>query len=358
MARRPKGRILQSIAANINDAAIGIDRDGKIVIFNEAAEKLFQKDSDDIIGKKIWDEMEINNFTRSFIAIVKESDPTPLEQLIPFPDNRVFNIKMIPVRGNDNRIVGAIAILKDLTEIQKMELTVNEFVEMVSHELKTPLTSIKGFVETLLEGALDNPEVTRRFLQVINEETNRLTRLVIGLSDLTRATRQNSEDHAMSPVNTSKFITGVVRLFEQLAHEKQVELNINIQEELPTIYVDEDKIRQVIINLIDNALKYTAIKGPGNFVEVNARATDNFVQVQVKDTGVGIPTDEKDRIFEKFYRVNKGKAAQLGGTGLGLSITREIIETHGGRITVESQENKGSVFSFNIPIHEEGEAQN
>ncbi len=353
MAQRPVGKMLRLVFDNIEDGAIGIDKEGKILLLNPRMMALFKNLTSDVVGKKIWDVMEITDFTRTFISLVKDSNPQPLEQILPFPNNRVFSVKMIPVKGKDDRIMGAVAILKDLTDIHKMEVTVNEFVAMVSHELKTPLTSIKGFVETLLEGALNNPDITRRFLQVINEETNRMTRLVINLLDLTRLIQENGNQDVLRPINTSHFLKEGVKLFEPIAKEKGVNLSYDIEENMPTVYVNPDRLRQVILNLVDNALKYTGVKGKGGKVEVKAKQEGDFIVVQVSDTGVGIPPDEKDKIFQKFYRVSKGLAGQLGGTGLGLAITKEIIESYGGKIYVESVLDKGSTFTFTLPIKTE-----
>lgn len=351
MARRPTGKITNSILENLSDAVVAIDREGKILIFNPEAEKLFGLEQKDILKKKIWDVMEINDFTRTIISMIKESEPSTLEQVFPFPDNRIFLAKMYPVYNTDNRIIGAVAILEDLTSIHNMEKTINEFVTMVSHELKTPLTSIKGFVETLLEGALSNPQVTRRFLQVINDETNRMTRLVVGLLDLTRAIRENPEIETLKPINTSKLIQSVTGLFGHIAEEKGIKLIISVPDDLPSLQANEDKIRQVIINLVDNAIKYTSIKKAQNEVEVQAEAQDEQVIIKVRDTGVGIPGDEIKNIFKKFYRVTTGPSAELGGTGLGLSITREIVTSYGGTIEVKSAQGEHTIFTIKLPIN-------
>lgn len=355
MSRKPTGKMMAAIVCNLPDAAFGIDREGRILIFNQAAGRLFNIDPIEVEGRKIWDVLDIDDLTRTIAIMVKDQNAAPLEQIFPMKQNRVFQAKIIPVRDNDGRVVGAVAILQDLTEIHKMEVTVNEFVTMVSHELKTPLTSIKGFVETLLEGALNNTEVTRRFLQVINEETNRMVRLVISLLDLTHAMRGDSEMKKIRPVDTSQFIMEAVKLFEPVADEKGIKITAVVPDNLPTILVNPDKLRQVVINLVDNAIKYTGIKGAGGTVEVRAGVVNNFLKVDVIDSGIGIPPGEKDKIFEKFYRVTDGPASQLGGTGLGLSITREIIKDHGGEVTVKSRLGEGSEFSFTIPIPEKQE---
>jgi two-component system phosphate regulon sensor histidine kinase PhoR len=350
MGRRSSGKMLEAIVENLREAAIGIEKDGKVVVINSQGREILCDSDVDPVGRKIWDIMEMNDFIRELVALVKQSNPQPLEQIISFPGNKVFLAKMIPVPGTDGRIVGAISILADVTEIQRMEKTVNEFVAKVSHELKTPLTSIKGFVETLLEGALSNPEITRRFLQVINEETNRLTRLVINLLDLTKAIRENGSGYTPAHINTSLFISEAVRLFEPIANEKGLILSCEVPGDLPSIDANPDRLRQVIINLVDNAIKYTGVKGPGGSVRITALPNGQYLRVGVIDSGIGIPPDEKDLVFEKFYRVQKGLASQLGGTGLGLSITREIIESHGGKIELESIPGEGTKFFFTLPV--------
>lgn len=351
MARRPTSKLMNSIMQKMTNAALGIDREGTVIIFNDEAEKLFGSNKEAVIGKKIWDVMEITDFTRTLISMIKDSEPSPMEQIIPFPDNRIFLVKVHPVKNTDGRIIGAAAILEDLTSIHKMEKTINDFVAVVSHELKTPLTSIKGFVETLLEGAVNNPEVTKRFLQVINEETNRMTRLVINLLDLTKAMRENGNEEENAPINSAKLIKHVAGLFKHIAEEKGVDLIISVPDVLSSIQVNEDKMRQVIINLIDNAIKYTCIKQTGTKreVEIKASSDKDWLYIEIRDTGVGIPTDEMKNIFKKFYRITNGPASQLGGTGLGLSITREIISSYGGKITVESVPDEGTTFKVAMP---------
>jgi len=354
MARRPTGKLMKTIMQNISSPILGIDREGKIILCNEEAEKLFDIDQKKVIGKKIWDTLEITDFTRTFISLIKDSEPSPLEQVLPFPGNRIFLVKMQPVKNSDGRIIGAVALMEDMTAIHKMEKTINDFVATVSHELKTPLTSIKGFVETLLEGALTNPDVTRRFLQVINEETNRMTRLVINLLDLTHAIKNvdNIGLERIDPINPTRFIKDAANLFAHRALEKGVNFNVSVPDNLPTIRVNGDKMRQVIINMVDNAIKYTSIKKDDEKKEVEliAQSDDEHIYIFVKDTGVGIPEDELEKVFQKFYRVKKGPATELGGTGLGLSITREILSNYGGTIEVESVKGESTTFKVTLPV--------
>jgi two-component system, OmpR family, phosphate regulon sensor histidine kinase PhoR len=350
MARRPVGQMMKAVVDNSNDAALGIDKEGKILFFNQQALKLFEGLKGDPVGKKIWDVMEINDFVREFSRIVKESEPTLREQVIPLYGKKILLVKMFPVKGNDNRNFGAVAILRDMTDLHKMEAKVSEFVTRVSHELKTPLTSIKGFVETLLEGTFNNPDVIRRFLQVINEETNRLTRLVINLLDMSRTSQMGNAQEVIEPVNTGEFIRGMVKLFYPIAKEKGLELKMLVPDDLPAIHINPDKFRQVIINLVDNAIKFTGVKGPGGEVEVKAQADGKFLLLNVIDTGIGIEPEEQSKIFDKFYRVTTGPSSQLGGTGLGLTITREILKAYGGTISVESEPGNGADFKFSLPF--------
>jgi two-component system, OmpR family, phosphate regulon sensor histidine kinase PhoR len=350
MARRPVGQMMTAVVENSNDAALGIDKEGKILFFNQQASDLFEGLKGDPVGKKIWDVMEINDFVREFSRMIKESEPVLREQVIPLYGKKILLVRMFPVKGSDNRNFGAVAILRDMTDMHKMEAKISEFVTRISHELKTPLTAIKGFVETLLEGTFSNPDVTRRFLQVINEETNRLTRLVINLLDMTRASQMGSAQEVVEPVNTGDFIKGMVKLFYPIAREKNLDLVLSVPDRLPAIYINPDKFRQVIINLVDNAIKFTGIKGPGGRVEVKAQADGNLLHVSVIDTGIGIEPEEHAKIFEKFYRVTTGPSSQLGGTGLGLSITKEILKSYEGTISVKSEPGNGAVFKFSLPL--------
>lgn len=352
MPRTTARKILERFSEVTSDALIAINKEGNIIIFNNMASAVFGIPVEKALKKKIWGVIKNPEFTKAFVSLVKDSGASHREQVVLFPGERIFLVQMIPVKSEDGRVLGALAILKDLTEIHKIEKAMNQFVANVSHELKTPLTSIKGFVETLLEGALEDPVVCRKFLQVINEETNRLARLILDLLDISSfPTRQN--ELKLKPVSVEKIIGNAVKILKPVAVQKNIKVDAVIDEKLPLVHVDEDRIMQVIVNLIDNAVKYTGIMKKGT-VKIEAKEENKHVKVNVIDSGIGIPPQDIDKIFERFYRVKNGPSAELGGTGLGLSITKQIVEAHGGNIFVQSKPGKGSTFSFTLPLKSAG----
>ncbi|MBI2267037.1 MAG: diguanylate cyclase [Armatimonadetes bacterium] len=230
----------------------------------------------------------------------------------------------------------------------RLEMILAQFVSNISHELRTPLTAIKGFVETLLEGAMENTETCRKFLLVINDEANRLVRLINDLLDLSMInTRQAAM--RMDDVELSEIIQDTLLLMKTGAEKKNITLSTEIKPPLPYVKADEDRIRQVLMNLTDNAIKYTP---EGGKVRIAAGEEDGFVRVTVADSGIGIPSQDLDRVFERFFRVDKDRSTKQGGRGLGLAICRQIVEAHGGVIEVQSRQGEGSRFSFSLPLAE------
>src|SRR3990170_2333276 len=239
-----------------------------------------------------------------------------------------------------------IGFFHDVTEEKRVEAIKRDFVANVSHELRTPLASIKGYAETLLDGALDDKATLKNFLTIIDRHANRMTALIEDLLTLSML-----ESHQMplslKPLDIKGLISSIVQGFEKQAKDKGIELIINVNGKIPKVTGDKDRLEQVIVNLVDNAIKYT-IKGT---VKVSAAETaDNMLRVDVEDTGIGIPEKDIPRIFERFYRVDKGRSRELGGTGLGLAIVKHIIQGHNGKIWIKSTLGKGSIFSFVIPL--------
>ncbi|MFH0803007.1 MAG: ATP-binding protein [bacterium] len=347
MPRSALGRLNEILLDNLDDSVMAIDREGKVLAFNQAASELFSIPREKILKKSLWDALKMSDFTRTLIALVKEPEAKRRDMVVIFPGDKVFLADMLPVRGADGRLQGAIAILKDLTELRRIEQAMHHFVANVSHELKTPLTAIKGFVETLLEGAMDDPEICHRFLHIINDETNRLARLIISLLDIS-SMAAHKEELKRKPVQFRQLLDKALKILEPLAARKNVAIEVLVSKKLPYISVDEDKISQVLVNLLDNAIKFTALKSKGS-VTVEAQEENDGLRVSITDKGIGIPADEVDKIFDRFYRVKSGPSAELGGTGLGLSITRQIVEAHGGTIDVSSTFGQGSTFTFFLP---------
>lgn len=348
------GILTEYLVDHIDEACIGIDKEGRIHFINRAACTLFGVKEDAVTGARIWDALQMSDFTRSFVRLVKDSDPEYREQLVIMPDQRALHAQMYPARGSEGRLAGAVAVIRDVTSIKRIEQDVTLLVRRISEELKVPLTSIKGCVETLLEGAYTEPTVLRRFLQMINDETNRMARLLLGLLDIGDV-RPPPADAPTGPVALTTLIRGVCDSLAPLIQQKKLALEIDIPDNLPIVRANEALLRQAIVNLTDNAIKFcqgTQLQDgtfePGR-VRLGASYNGLCVLLEVQDSGVGIPADEVDKIFERFYRVSTGPAAQLGGTGLGLSIAKEIVEGCGGKIEVHSVFGRGSTFVVTLP---------
>ncbi len=228
----------------------------------------------------------------------------------------------------------------------RLEEVMAQFVSNISHELRTPLTCIKGYVETLLDGALSDPEMSKRFLGIIHEETERLNRLIRDLLDFSMMESNKAHMNRIQ-VNLGQLTQDAVDFLSNNAEKKQVSLTAEIAKEIPDVQGDEDRLEQVLINIIDNAIKYTPAGGK---IVARCSEEDGFAKVAITDNGPGILEEDRERVFERFYRVDADRSTSTGGRGLGLAIAKHIVEAHGGALWVESQFGKGSTFYFTIPV--------
>ncbi len=255
-----------------------------------------------------------------------------------------FAVTVASVRAAETS--GAVIVLHDITELRKLERVRRDFVANVSHEFKTPLTAIQGFAETLLAGAIDDPQNRLRFLEIILEHSRRLARLTDDLLKLSKmdADRLELEIRRLS---VSQFVESCIETTQRPAAEKNLRISVDLQQPMPDIAADRRRLAEVLQNLLDNAMQYTPAGGQ---IMVSASADDDEVTFTVSDTGIGIPQADQSRIFERFYRVDVARSREVGGTGLGLSIAKHLVEVHGGRIWVESEVGRGSQFHFTVPI--------
>ena len=241
---------------------------------------------------------------------------------------------------------GAVIVLHDITDLRKLERVRRDFVANVTHEFKTPLTAIQGFAETLLAGAIDDPQNRLRFLEIILEHSRRLARLTDDLLKLSKmdADRLELEIRSLSVV---QFVESCIETTQRPAAEKDLRISVNMPQHVPDIAADRRRLAEVLQNLLDNAMQYTPAGGQ---IMVSASADDSEVTFTVSDTGIGIPQSDQPRIFERFYRVDVARSREVGGTGLGLAIAKHLVEVHGGRIWVESEVGQGSQFHFTVPL--------
>jgi two-component system phosphate regulon sensor histidine kinase PhoR len=264
---------------------------------------------------------------------------------LPGMQERWLEVNAAAVCDREGAQTGAILVFHDLTRIKQLENTRQEFVANVSHELRTPLSLIKGYVETLLEGAKNTPEMATRFLQTIEKHTDRLTYLI---EDLLTISRLESGQIVMNvqPVDLREEVDRVVDDLHSRAAEKRVTLQNLLPAEL-SARADADRLQQVLFNLVENAIKYGREDG---HVDIGGRVLpEGRVEMWVKDDGAGVPPEARERIFERFYRVDRARSRETGGTGLGLSIVKHIIQAHGGEVWVKSEVGEGSTFFFTLP---------
>ncbi len=343
---------MEAILINMRDGVLALDGAGILVHINPAAKELLNSISrekvevgkpplfllNEIIGKN-----RLENFYRERNSITFE---TIWEE--PF---RVFRVSIVPFQLEEGFLGGMLVVLHDITEEKEMIRRQQDFVANVSHELKTPLTSVKTYVETLLEEDLENKEIAYKFLEVINSETERMVSLVQDLLILSKLDTQQ-DDFDRTEVHLADLLRKII-INMQPYHANGPDIHLNIKERLPPIHADQSQINQVFVNLLANALQYTPADGQ---VEVSATEQDGWVYACVQDTGGGIPSEELSRVFERFYRVDKTRSREFGGTGLGLSITKQVVEAHGGKIWIESQLHEGTAVYLTLPAYAANDA--
>jgi two-component system phosphate regulon sensor histidine kinase PhoR len=257
---------------------------------------------------------------------------------------RFFEVTAARVFDRDGRAQGAILVFHDQTRIRQLENTRREFVANVSHELRTPLSLIKGYVETLLDGATADPELTVKFLKTIERHSNRLTNLIEDLLTISRL-ESGQITLQLRPVPLRGFVEDLLQDLQKSAAARSTTIGNLIPDGLEA-NADPDRLEQVLVNLIENAIKYGK---PGGHIEVRGTERDTEVELSVTDDGPGIPPEARDRVFERFYRVDRARSRETGGTGLGLSIVKHIVQSHGGKVWLESEPGRGATFRFTLP---------
>lgn len=341
--------LTEKLLDEIHDAVVAVDRKGKIVLYNESAEKLFGIPKKNAILRDVWDVVIPSNLSRIIMDSVKFSEAKPMETTVVFPDDRIFSMRIVPARDDSNKIFASYAIFEDITTHHKLEKVINDYLTTILRELSTPATIIKGYCETLLDGAMEEKIVTKKFLQVINEETNKLIKIIVNLQQTTKKAQTETDKTEIEAINVETVINEAVDMIRGLLDEKRINIELIIAKGLMPVKIKGDALKQIIINLLDNAIKFTSlIKGQGK-ISVNATLKDNEIEISVADNGIGIKEEYHDKIFEHFYKVVDDKTSELGGAGLGLFICKELITNNGGHIRVESKLSRGSKFILTIP---------
>ena len=344
-ARATEDAEVAAILASMVEGVIAVDRQSRILTVNPALEAIFDIQRSAVFGHSILEAIRNRAFSDILDTVLQTGRSTTRELEMLTPVERVFQVQAAPLTGN-GRTVGAVAVLHDVTALRRLEGLRREFVANVSHELKTPLTSIKGFVETLLDGAVDDPVNNRKFLQIIAGHTEQLTRLIDDLLALSQIESREA-GLALAPVPLRPVLEETLLMLKPQLDHRQIVVELDLPTDLPPLKADRDRLKQAVLNLLDNAVKFNV---EGGTITISASPGHEAVLIHVTDAGIGIPPEDLPRIFERFYRVDKARSRQLGGTGLGLSIVKHIAEAHGGAASVQSQLGRGSTFSLRWPI--------
>ena len=345
---------LAGILSNMSDGVIATSRDGQIILMNRAAEEMLQVKMENLISKRRTLPELLGLPPEDEMPLHRQTEPLFIEMLLPNREEVILRVTFTPLQHDSGKRGGIIAVVADVTEQQQMEHQRREFVANVSHELRTPLTTIKSYVEALLDGAVEEKELSNRFLRVTMSETERMIRLVNDLLQLSRFDSQGVRLHCKE-VDMNQMLRYAVDRFSMFGEQQEVALDLEIPEALPSVYIDPDAINQVLDNLLSNAIKYTPQSGR---VVVHAQhlRQQERVQITITDTGIGIPSRDLKRIFERFYRVDKARSRGQGGTGLGLAIARELVQAHGADIEIASEWNVGTTVTFWVPSFRGGSA--
>ena len=331
---------LSSILDNMADGVILTDSEGNIIVTNKAAQSLFSiKDNiaQDRPLIEVVREHELNDLLNSCLETGQEK----ITQFDFSKLNRFLRAIAIPI--NKDRLDGVLLLIQDLTELRNLQTMRRDLVGNISHEFRTPLAGIKTMVETLQDGAIDERETAKDFLSRIEAEVDRMTQLVGELTELSRI-ETGKATLKLEPVNLNSLVEEVITQLKPQAERQHLTLEMVLADDSPATQADKERIRQVMVNLIHNAIKFNR---PGGSIRTATRYSEGSVVVDVTDTGIGIAKDDLPHIFERFFKSDKSRARQ--GTGMGLAIAKHIVEAHGGKIWVQSEEEKGSTFSFSIP---------
>ncbi|RZB29982.1 MAG: two-component system, OmpR family, phosphate regulon sensor histidine kinase PhoR [Desulfobacteraceae bacterium Eth-SRB1] len=338
---------LETVLSSMLEGVIAVDMDERIISVNQVAAMIFNGKPEKFKGQSIQEAIRVSELQRfvkrALLSVESIEDDIVLEH----NEERVLNMHSSSLQDAEKKRAGILVVINDVTKLRRLENVRRDFVANVSHEIKTPLTAIKGFVETLHDGTVEKPEDIERFFEIIIKHINRLDAIVEDLLTLSKIEQEDTGEKEI------KFETGsikdVLETAIQVCQAKADKKNIHIKsicDKGITTRIDPALLDQAIVNILDNAIKYSEKESA---VYVECSSMEKEIIISIKDQGIGITKKHLPRLFERFYRVDKARSRELGGTGLGLAIAKHIVQTHGGRISVESTPGKGSAFTIHLP---------
>ncbi len=342
---------LEAVLSSMVEGVLAVDMDERIMTMNHAAGRFFGCRAEAVVGRTIQEVVrntEIQRFVREALA----SEVRVERDIALFSDGeRILDAHATPFKGAGERRGGTLIVLEDVTRLRRLENIRKDFVANVSHEIKTPVTAIKGFVETLRDGAMKNPEDAARFLGIIEKHVDRLESIIEDLLSLSRIEQEEEKETLLiAPHPIRDVLVSALQVCQVKANQKNVTISLSCKEDLKA-EINATLLEQAVVNLLDNAIKYSHVDSEIRVSagQADTRNMNQGIQIQVRDQGIGIEKQHLPRLFERFYRVDKARSRKLGGTGLGLAIVKHIVQVHRGRIDVVSVPGKGSTFTIFLP---------
>ncbi|MBU1712776.1 MAG: PAS domain-containing protein [Proteobacteria bacterium] len=338
---------IEAVLSSMTEGVIAVNSDENIISVNQTAARMFHKQPSELLNRSVQETVRNPDFQRFVRISLLDENPREEDIFFHLKGELLLNTRSAPLKNTGGERIGILIILNDVTRIRHLENMRRDFAANVSHEIKTPLTAIKGFTETLMAGALNNTEEAARFVGIIENHTNRLIAIIEDLMKLS-VIEQNSGDKniSLTECRILPILSSAVLICQQKMDEKEIRILSSCDRDL-TARVNAALMEQAFVNLLDNAIKYSE---PGGTIEIEATKNDSEVAVAFLDHGIGIRREHLSRLFERFYRVDASRSRKLGGTGLGLAIVKHIVIANAGKITVESSPGKGSRFVIHIPF--------
>lgn len=337
---------IEAILASMTEGVLAVDADERLLRINRAAMAMLGLSDEQHEGRPIQELVRRSDLQRFIRQALQSDSPVEEDLVLHGTEDRFLQLQGAPLRDESGSLRGAVVVLNDVSRLRRLEQVRRDFVANVSHELKTPLTAIQGFVETLLADEQPDPERTRHFLVIVRRQTDRLRAIIDDLLQLSRLEREEAAEHIERVVQALGPVARAALQDCQIQADKAgVELICDLPEDL-SAPVDAALLERALSNLIDNAVKYSPA---GGCVRLRGERRDGMVRLEVIDQGIGIAPEHLPRLFERFYRVDKGRSRQQGGTGLGLAIVKHIAQLHGGRVEVDSAPGRGSRFAILLP---------